>query len=177
MERLVEDPDPELRPFELAADSTAEFIELRCTHIELIPDRPVGPTVRRSPRGGAAAVVMMVAGVVFGIYRASTYCLWKLNRSFCACAHVGSCRGIAGRTKYAQACRPYGSRYTARRGEPRHGSPPSAQSSRAERLRASCAMDLCVLLCVLKHWPSDCALTEPHSKALCLIPRVCVTVL
>ena len=49
------DEDPELRTFELTADSTAEFIvnssELRCTHIELIPDRPVGPTVRRSPRG------------------------------------------------------------------------------------------------------------------------------
>ena len=55
LDRLVENPDPELRPFELAADSTAEFIvnssELRCTHIELIPDRPVGPAVRRSQRG------------------------------------------------------------------------------------------------------------------------------
>ena len=54
LDRLVEDPDPELRPFELAADSTAEFIvnssELRCTHIELIPDHPVGPAVRRSRR-------------------------------------------------------------------------------------------------------------------------------
>merc|ERR1712022_99101 len=47
--------DPELRTFELAAGSTDEFIvnssELRCTHIELIPDRPVGPAVRRSQRG------------------------------------------------------------------------------------------------------------------------------
>ena len=50
--RLAE--DPELRTFELDADCTDEFIvnssELRCTHIELIPDRPVGPAVRRSRR-------------------------------------------------------------------------------------------------------------------------------
>ena len=47
--------DPELRTFELAPNSTDEFIvnssELRCTQIELIPERPVGPTVRRSQRG------------------------------------------------------------------------------------------------------------------------------
>ena len=51
--RLTE--DPELRTFDLDAECTDEFIvnssELRCTHIELIPHCPVGPAVRRSPRG------------------------------------------------------------------------------------------------------------------------------
>ena len=45
--------DPELRTFELEGDSE-EFVinstELRCTQIELIPDRPVRAPVRRSAR-------------------------------------------------------------------------------------------------------------------------------
>ena len=51
--RLTE--DLELRTFDLDAECTDEFIvnssELRCTHIELMHHCPVGPAVRRSPRG------------------------------------------------------------------------------------------------------------------------------
>ena len=58
--RLAE--DAELRTFDLAAESTEEFIinstELRCTKVELTPVQPAGPVVRRSRRrcgrGGAA---------------------------------------------------------------------------------------------------------------------------